>query len=107
MFTNVVISYFHLLFCLISTYDSTFFFLSGNSLDYSNGYSFYTFDRDYGNCAKKNTGAFWFQSGVCYRSNLNGKYNGTGQTGIVWNTYKPYYSLKSSIMMIRRRLMEF
>ncbi|VDI61563.1 Hypothetical predicted protein [Mytilus galloprovincialis] len=75
----------------------------GNSLDYNNGYSFFTYDRDNGDCAKTNTGAFWFRSGLCYRSNLNGKYNGTGQTGIIWNTYKPYYSLKSSIMMIRRR----
>lgn len=102
MFTNNVKSYFHFLICLIFTY-AFIFFLSENSLDYSNGYSFYTYDRDYGDCAKTNKGAFWFQSGVCYISNLNGKYNGTGQTGIIWNTFKPYYSLKSSIMMIRRR----
>ncbi|CAC5384512.1 Tenascin-R,Angiopoietin-related protein 2,Fibrinogen C domain-containing protein 1,Microfibril-associated glycoprotein 4 [Mytilus coruscus] len=83
----------------ISGYSGT----AGDSLHYSNGYSFYTFDRDYGDCAKRNTGAFWFQSGECYRSNLNGKYNGTGQAGVYWNTFGPNHSLKSSIMMIRRR----
>ncbi|CAC5384513.1 Angiopoietin-related protein 6,Angiopoietin-related protein 2,Microfibril-associated glycoprotein 4,Angiopoietin-related protein 1,Fibrinogen C domain-containing protein 1 [Mytilus coruscus] len=77
---------------------------AGNSLGYQSGYTFYTYDRDYNYCANKNTGAWWYRtSGQCCLSNLNGKYNGTGQTGIVWSSFRNYYSLKASTMMIRRK----
>ncbi|XP_071120275.1 uncharacterized protein [Mytilus edulis] len=73
---------------------------AGDSLTYHNGQSFYTKNRDNNSCAKKYRGAWWY--GNCYHSNLNGKYNGTGSTGVVWNDLGGV-SLKSSIMMIRRR----
>ncbi|VDI61568.1 Hypothetical predicted protein [Mytilus galloprovincialis] len=73
---------------------------AGDSLTYHNGRSFYTKNRDNNSCAKKYRGAWWY--GNCYHSNLNGKYNGTGSTGVVWNDFGGV-SLKSSIMMIRRR----
>ncbi|XP_063400795.1 fibrinogen C domain-containing protein 1-like isoform X3 [Mytilus trossulus] len=73
---------------------------AGDSLTYHNGQSFYTKNRDNNSCAKKYRGAWWYRS--CYHSNLNGKYNGTGNTGVVWNDFGGV-SLKSSIMIIRRR----
>ena len=83
---------------------------AGDSLAYQNGSPFSTYDRDNDaylhNCAAMWEGAWWFND--CMRSSLNGKYlggahdRGSGE-GIYWREFKgPYYSLKTSIMKIRR-----
>jgi ficolin len=64
-------------------------------------FSTYDYDQDgqsYGNCAIKNTGAFWY--GNCHFANPNGRYL-HGHTelmgqGVVWYLFKGYYySLKT------------
>ena len=94
----------------VSGYSGT----AGDSLTYHNGMKFTTNDQDNdqwsGNCAVTYKGAWWYN--VCHHSNLNGRYLGTacngGVTssyadGVIWFHYKGYnYSLKSSVMMVRR-----
>ncbi|XP_053698680.1 techylectin-5B-like [Sabethes cyaneus] len=85
---------------------------AGDSMSYTvNGY-FTTFDRDHDtnekdNCAIKYHGAWWYKA--CHSGNLNGKYlrGSTTEfgTGMNWNTFHGMnYALKSSMIMIRRRM---
>uniref|UniRef100_A0A182MVV9 Fibrinogen C-terminal domain-containing protein n=1 Tax=Anopheles culicifacies TaxID=139723 RepID=A0A182MVV9_9DIPT len=83
---------------------------AGDSLRRHLNMAFTTKDRDndnFGlNCAEQNTGAWWYAS--CLDSNLNGQYlNGPTALyakGMSWKTFRDLgYSLKSSVMMIRRR----
>ncbi|XP_058443921.1 microfibril-associated glycoprotein 4-like [Malaya genurostris] len=85
---------------------------AGDSLDYILGAYFSSFDQDHDtnerdNCAIKYHGAWWYKS--CHSSNLNGKYFRGNTTefgaGMNWNTFHGMnYALKSSMLMIRRRL---
>ncbi|XP_076114480.1 uncharacterized protein LOC143082604 isoform X2 [Mytilus galloprovincialis] len=72
---------------------------AGDSLKYHNGKSFYTKNKGSG-CTKNWNNEVWYNN--CQYSNLNGKYNGTGETGFVWNGFGSG-SLKASMMLIRRR----
>ncbi|XP_055523471.1 microfibril-associated glycoprotein 4-like isoform X2 [Wyeomyia smithii] len=85
---------------------------AGDSMNYTiNGY-FTTFDQDHDtnekeNCAVKYHGAWWYKA--CHSSNLNGKFLRGNTTefgaGMNWNTFHGMnYALKSSMIMIRRRL---
>ncbi|XP_071123152.1 very low-density lipoprotein receptor-like [Mytilus edulis] len=80
---------------------------AGDGMDYHNSKSFYTKDRDNKNgCAVNRHGGWWY--GNCYLANLNGRYNGTinesgKYTGLVWFKWKRDYSLKATLMMIRRK----
>jgi hypothetical protein len=80
----------------------------GDSMSYHNNNQFTTKDSDNdpigGNCAVSCSGAWWYYT--CYHSNLNGLYphtNGlvTGN-GITWRLCWHNYSLKKSVMKIRR-----
>ncbi|VDH91613.1 Hypothetical predicted protein [Mytilus galloprovincialis] len=79
----------------------------GDGMDYHNSKSFYTKDRDNKNgCAVNRHGGWWYDN--CYLANLNGRYNGTinesgKYTGLVWCKWKRDYSLKATLMMIRRK----
>ncbi|XP_039670975.1 microfibril-associated glycoprotein 4-like isoform X2 [Perca fluviatilis] len=83
---------------------------AGDSLSYSNGQKFSTFDKDQdsysGNCARSFLGAFWYSSG-CHYTNPNGVYRwGADSTvnavGVDWYHWKGFnYSLKSISMKIR------
>ena len=64
------------------------------------------------NCAVKHRGAWWHKE--CYVSNLNGAYLGTPcnegtvatfADGVIWYNLKNsfYYSIKSDVMMVRRK----
>ena len=77
-------------------------------LEYHNGLSFTTFDRDQDtwdkNCAEEYKGAWWHKG--CYHSSLNGLYlrGETDQfgTGMVWKAFKGYYyALKTSEMKFK------
>ena len=87
---------------------------SGNAGDalagVHHGKKFSTFDHDQdrssGNCAALYKGAWWY--GSCHYSNLNSQYLGGNHTsyadGINWRTWKGYYySLKTTVMKIRRK----
>ncbi|VDI25388.1 ficolin [Mytilus galloprovincialis] len=85
---------------------------AGDSLSYSNGMKFTTFDKKnnpytwYGNCAVYFHGAWWHKT--CHNSNLNGGYlagdHATFADGINWYTWRGLkYSYKSTRMMIRRQ----
>ncbi|XP_043196466.1 angiopoietin-related protein 7-like [Amphibalanus amphitrite] len=80
---------------------------AGDGLQYSVNEQFSTRDRDqdgwlYFHCAQKYLGAWWY--GWCGRSNLNGRYRDGGdedRTGIWWETWRGYESLKTTDMKIR------
>ena len=88
---------------------------AGDSLSYHNGMKFSTFDKDNDlwseNCAVTYKGAWWYN--VCHLSNLNGAYLGTPSNGgkvatfadgVNWKDWKEYYySLKTSVMMVRKK----
>ncbi|XP_071156920.1 microfibril-associated glycoprotein 4-like [Mytilus edulis] len=75
---------------------------------HQNGSTFSTFDKDnIGNCAVDHKGGWWY--GACHESNLNGLYlKGSHKIdkyafSVVWYQWKGFmYSLKTTIMMIRR-----
>ena len=82
---------------------------AGDSFAIHNGMPFSTYDRDNDvssvNCAAIYEGAWWFEE--CMESNLNGPYlvgsHDRPYEGIYWREFKGrYYSLKTSIMKIRR-----
>ncbi|XP_062540350.1 ficolin-1-B-like isoform X2 [Armigeres subalbatus] len=85
---------------------------AGDSMNFTLNAKFTTFDRDHDtnekkNCAIKYHGAWWYKS--CHSSNLNGKYLRGNTTefgaGMNWDTFHGMkYALKSSTIMIRRRL---
>ncbi|CAG2228957.1 Angiopoietin-related protein 1,Ficolin-1-A,Ryncolin-1,Tenascin-N,Angiopoietin-related protein 7,Ficolin-3,Fibroleukin,Ficolin-1,Ficolin-1-B,Angiopoietin-4,Tenascin-R,Ryncolin-2,Techylectin-5B,Microfibril-associat ed glycoprotein 4,Fibrinogen-like protein A,Ryncolin-3,Angiopoietin-2,Tenascin-X,Ficolin-2,Tenascin,Angiopoietin-related protein 2,Ryncolin-4 [Mytilus edulis] len=81
----------------------------GEGLQYNNGKSFSTKDRDNDryskvNCANDRNGAWWYMK--CTNINLNGRYLQGGMIdnkGITWYNWKDsYYSMKSSVMMFRK-----
>ncbi|XP_060560188.1 fibrinogen C domain-containing protein 1-like [Ruditapes philippinarum] len=82
-----------------------------DSLAFHNGWRFSTFDNDNDgrgtkNCAVDYNGAWWYRT--CHASNLNGLYLGGSNTeygnGVVWATcWGHYYSLKETVMRIRRK----
>uniref|UniRef100_A0A182YTE4 Fibrinogen C-terminal domain-containing protein n=1 Tax=Anopheles stephensi TaxID=30069 RepID=A0A182YTE4_ANOST len=64
-------------------------------------------DNSESNCAVSNRGAWWYTG--CGQSNLNGLYlkglSGS-TTGMFWETFRgPFYSLKKSRMMVKRKQM--
>nr|ADQ55819.1 fibrinogen-related protein [Mytilus galloprovincialis] len=82
----------------------------GDSLARSIGQNFTTKDQDNDkfpqNCAVSFKGAWWYKE--CHDSNLNGQYLGGTHTsfadGVNWKAWKGYhYSLKATMMMIRRK----
>ena len=56
-----------------------------------------------GSCAQLYTGAFWYVG--CHSVNINGQYlkgqNDQNAKGVVWRTWKEYYSLKTTQMKFR------
>lgn len=74
----------------------------------NNGMQFTTKDKDNDhwpfNCGERYKGAWWYRR--CTFANLNGKYLEGGQEhwkGITWyNWTSSSYSMKSSVMMIRK-----
>ncbi|XP_048580027.1 techylectin-5A isoform X3 [Nematostella vectensis] len=85
---------------------------AGDSLCFSNGYKFSTYDQDNDgwtgdgqHCAQMFKGAWWHQA--CHESSLNGVYrNGSHPSffadGIIWKSWKGYtYSYMKTRMMIR------
>jgi ficolin len=82
----------------------------GDSLSpWHNGRPFSTADRDNDlheiNCAVEFKGAWWYKA--CHQSNLNGMYLrgviSSYADGIIWETcWGLYYSVKTSVMKIRR-----
>uniref|UniRef100_A0A182KDK3 Fibrinogen C-terminal domain-containing protein n=1 Tax=Anopheles christyi TaxID=43041 RepID=A0A182KDK3_9DIPT len=86
---------------------------AGDSLSDLKGMAFTTQDVDNDtakdNCAVTFAGAWWYTA--CHQSNLNGKYlRGETKefaTSMVWKAFRGYhYSLKSSKMMIRPKLVQ-
>ncbi|XP_053674634.1 fibrinogen C domain-containing protein 1-like [Anopheles nili] len=83
---------------------------AGDSLRYHVGSMFTTYDQqndvNTSNCAKLYRGAWWFKD--CYASHLNGEYTTKKQTlekGLIWVSFTgPFSSLKSSVMMVRPRV---
>ncbi|XP_060601698.1 microfibril-associated glycoprotein 4-like [Ruditapes philippinarum] len=81
----------------------------GDSMSYHNNSRFTTKDSNndqHGaeNCAVSYSGAWWYKG--CYLVNLNGLYPYTNgletNKGITWTSCWSYYSLKRSVMKIRR-----
>ncbi|KAF0301467.1 Techylectin-5B [Amphibalanus amphitrite] len=79
---------------------------AGDGLQYSVNRMFSTRDRDQdssgGHCAQHRQGAWWY--GWCGRSSLNGRYRDGGvrdHTGIRWDTWRDFESLKKTDMKIR------
>ncbi|XP_067829315.1 microfibril-associated glycoprotein 4-like [Heptranchias perlo] len=80
---------------------------AGDSLAYHNGLKFSTFDSNHQgpiNCARNNSGAFWYKS--CHTANLNGLYlrgaHPSYANGVHWGTWTGYYySLKATAMKMR------
>ncbi|XP_034474211.1 ryncolin-4-like [Drosophila innubila] len=78
---------------------------AGDSLRRQEGQKFSTYDQDNDihdeSCAKKFTGAWWYQK--CHNSHLAGKYNDNSfGIGVNWDAFRgPRYSLKKAMMMIR------
>ncbi|ELU09062.1 hypothetical protein CAPTEDRAFT_143243, partial [Capitella teleta] len=91
---------------LCSDYTGT----AGDSLAYSNGAQFTTFDADHdilysANCAVRHHGAFWHVS--CFQASPNGLYLGGEYSGdirgVIWMGFKgSRYSLKSIQMKLRK-----
>ncbi|CAC5404896.1 Fibrinogen-like protein A,Ryncolin-4,Angiopoietin-related protein 7,Angiopoietin-related protein 1,Ficolin-3,Ficolin-1-B,Techylectin-5A,Ficolin-2,Ryncolin-1,Tenascin-R,Fibrinogen-like protein 1,Angiopoietin-1,Fibrinogen C domain-containing protein 1-A,Ryncolin-3,Tenascin,Techylectin-like protein,Fibrinogen C domain-containing protein 1,Fibrinogen gamma chain,Ryncolin-2,Angiopoietin-related protein 6,Techylectin-5B,Angiopoietin-related protein 2,Angiopoietin-2,Microfibril-associated glycoprotein 4,Ficolin-1 len=82
---------------------------AGDSFTYHNGKMFSTYDRDndihHKNCAVMFKGAWWYHD--CHNSNLNGAYLSgiisSYADGVIWYKWKGhYYSLKSTILMIKK-----
>jgi len=84
---------------------------AGDSMTRNNHMRFSTKDEDNDlsrqqNCAVNHEAGWWFNS--CGDSNLNGKYHKQGnyrsdvkKNGIYWSSWRPDYSLRSVVMMIR------
>ena len=58
------------------------------------------------NCAisRGGEGGWWFRN--CHHSNLNGEYQDPSkndQKGLIWSDFNSAHSLKSSVMMVKRR----
>ncbi|XP_060056027.1 tenascin isoform X7 [Erinaceus europaeus] len=78
---------------------------AGDSMEYHNGRSFSTFDKDTDsaitNCALSYKGAFWYKN--CHRVNLMGKYGDTSHSqGVNWFHWKGHeYSIQFAEMKLR------
>ena len=75
---------------------------AGDALEWHNGYTFKTKDRDgRDHCSRMSKGAWWYYS--CHYSNLNGVYNSTTESkGVNWYHWKGWnYSLKFVEMKFR------
>ena len=74
-------------------------------LYYTNGRHFYTYDRDYYNCADMRNGGFWFRgSSTCTYVGLTSTYyNPSTYTkyGMTWNRWKNWNTLKTAEMKFR------
>ena len=64
---------------------------AGDSLEYHNGKTFITKDRDNeSKCSTRRYGGWWYDH--CFRANLNGLYNVTTRgVGVIWYHWKGYY----------------
>ena len=66
-----------------------------------NDQTFVTYDRDRGSCSRLFKGGWWYSG--CHHANLNGLYNSTSDTGIIWKDWKGFtYSLKYVEMKFRK-----
>ncbi|XP_051858491.1 ficolin-1-like [Drosophila albomicans] len=79
---------------------------AGDSLSDNFRQKFTTFDRDHdtwskGNCAESQKAAWWYHS--CSKSHLTGKYNGLNFSGIYYEKFNGFESLKRATMMLRPR----
>ncbi|RUS83520.1 hypothetical protein EGW08_008699 [Elysia chlorotica] len=78
---------------------------TGNAMYFHHQRYFSTFDSDndsnyYLNCARENTGGWWFFS--CYGSNLNGEWGAYGPKAARWNTLSLFGELQYTEMKIRK-----
>ncbi|PIK42178.1 hypothetical protein BSL78_20976 [Apostichopus japonicus] len=84
------------------TADPTRGSIADDALRYHVDDRFSTFDSNSGTCTEDQHGAWWHEG--CSISNLNGEYNGTGQTGIKWNKLPGgEYNITYTEMKIRPR----
>ena len=80
---------------------------AGDSLVHHNNMKFSTKDRHNdqrcGNCAVRQTGAWWYESHICHYANLNGRYLGKllSYKGVTWRHYRDALSLKFAEMKLR------
>jgi len=83
---------------------------AGDSLTYHNGMRFTTTDQDNdtygGNCATEYGGAggWWFN--YCRTSTLNGEYQHSSKSDVkymYWDSFNGGYSIKTSVMMVKRK----
>ncbi|XP_071836644.1 uncharacterized protein [Apostichopus japonicus] len=82
------------------TTDPTGGFNAAQAFSYHVNNRFSTFDSNSGTCPEDQHGAWWNKG--CSISNLNGEYNGTGQTGIKWaNLPGGEYNITYTEMKIR------
>jgi hypothetical protein len=99
---------------VLALFDSNYYFFIADTfqtLGYSNGMAFTTYDSDNdlysSNCANSGSG-WWHRS--CFRVNLNGIYGTPGQfnsgygfvLGIVHSGFNWWLGFETSVMMIRR-----
>ena len=84
-----------------------YLFLTGYDIAAKNGQVFSTKDSDNDtqdkNCADNFKGGWWYTA--CYHANTNGYYlgNKSGKGSIYWLPWKSYQSMKTAVMMIRRK----
>ena len=75
---------------------------AGDSLEYHNGKTFKTKDRNnWHKCSTRNKGGWWYNT--CHYVNLNGLYNVTNNSvGVIWRHWKGWhYSLRFVEMKFR------
>ena len=84
-----------------------YLFFTGDGIAVHNDQVFSTKDSDNDtwdkNCADNFKGGWGYT--VCYHANINGYYlgNKSGKGSIYWLPWKSYQSMKTAVMMIRRK----